>query len=54
MCVAVPATSAGVVHGAVRISYPTTELDTRVLGFDLADAGGGYPGDRAAGVPDGP
>ncbi|NKQ52359.1 HAMP domain-containing protein [Amycolatopsis sp. K13G38] len=30
MYVAIPATSGGVVHGAVRISYPTTELDARV------------------------
>ncbi|WP_020659085.1 sensor histidine kinase [Amycolatopsis benzoatilytica] len=30
MYVALPVTSAGVVHGAVRISYPTTELDARV------------------------
>lgn len=30
MYVALPVTSAGIVYGAVRISYPTTELDARV------------------------
>jgi signal transduction histidine kinase len=35
MYVAVPASSGGVVHGAVRISYPTTELDRRVRQYWL-------------------
>jgi signal transduction histidine kinase len=33
--VAVPAASGGVVHGAVRITYPTTEVDARVRRYWL-------------------
>ncbi|NIJ12522.1 signal transduction histidine kinase [Saccharomonospora amisosensis] len=35
MYVAIPVTSGGVVHGAVRISYPMTELDSRVRQYWL-------------------
>ena len=35
MYVAIPAASAGVIHGAVRITYPTTELDRRVRQYWL-------------------
>ena len=37
--VAVPIASGGVVHGAVRITYPTSELDRRVRNYWLALAG---------------
>ena len=37
--VAVPIASGGVVHGAVRITYPTSELDRRVRSYWLALAG---------------
>ncbi len=37
--VAVPIASGGVVHGAVRISYPTSELDRRVRNYWLVLAG---------------
>lgn len=35
MYVAIPVTSGGAVHGAVRISYPMTELDSRVRQYWL-------------------
>lgn len=37
--VAVPIASGGVVHGAVRVTYPTSELDRRVRNYWLALAG---------------
>jgi signal transduction histidine kinase len=37
--VAVPIASGGVVHGAVRITYPTSELDRRVRNYWLVLAG---------------
>ena len=37
--VAVPIASGGTVHGAVRITYPTSELDRRVRSYWLALAG---------------
>ncbi len=37
--VAVPIASGGTVHGAVRITYPTSELDRRVRNYWLALAG---------------
>ena len=37
--VAVPVASGGTIHGAVRITYPTSELDRRVRNYWLALAG---------------
>jgi signal transduction histidine kinase len=37
--VAVPVASGGVVHGAVRVTYPTSELDRRVRNYWLVLAG---------------
>ena len=48
--VAVPVASAGVVHGAVRVTYPTSTLDARIKRYRLALLGVGMVVVLAAGA----